>query len=198
MFIFVVVIPALAVGLIYAIEATRSRSGNGLIWEYAILFLGIPVWLLCFAIALWQAVNPRVRTVGLPFWVSLLVLVLLAADWHSALTFKYRIHPFPTPFLLGALALLIALAFWPERAEVASPRTFANNFAVWALAAFAVLAVASFVGTLIGMTIGAEMAIRIDGYARSVARWWVFLAIGVMICAIIAGRRKMRRSSVIM
>jgi hypothetical protein len=192
-FIFAVVIPALAVGLVYAIEATRSRSGNGLVWEYIIIFLGTPLWLLCFAIALGQVVHRRARTVGLPFWVSLLVLIQLAADGGFFLSFQWSFRPFFAPFLLGAFALLIALAFWPERAEGASPRTFANDCAIWALAGLGVLACASFVGSLIGMTIGTMMAVQIDGYARFAARWWVFLAIGAMIFTIVAGRRKIRR-----
>jgi len=61
------------------------------------------------------------------------------------------------------------------------------------LAAFAVLGVASFAGSLIGMAIGTPIAIQIDGYARLAARWWVFVAIGAMICTIVAGRRKIRR-----
>jgi hypothetical protein len=191
-FIFAVVIPALAVGLLYVIEATRSRSGNGLVWEYFIIFLGTPLWPLCFAIALWQAVYPRTRTIGLPFWMSLLVLILLAADWRFFLSIQWSPRPF-APFLLGAFALLIALAFWPERAKGASPRTFANDCAIWALAGLGVLACASFVGSLIGMTIGTMMAVQIDGYARFAARWWVFLAIGAMIFTIVAGRRKIRR-----
>jgi hypothetical protein len=89
LFIFVVVIPALAVGLLYAIEMTRGRSSGGLILEYAILFLGTPLWLLCFAIALWQVVSRRARTVRLPFWVSPLVLVLLAADWRFVFSFNW-------------------------------------------------------------------------------------------------------------
>ena len=190
-FIFSVVIPALAVGLLYAIEATRSRSGNGLVFEYFILFLGTPLWLLCFAIALGRAVHQRARTVGLPFWVSLLVLILLAADWR--ISFQWSFRPFFAPLPGGAFALLIALAFWPERADGAPPRTFANDCAIWALAGFAVLAVASFAGSLIGMTIGTMMAVQIEGYARFAARWWVFLAIGAMICTIVAGRRKARR-----
>jgi hypothetical protein len=56
-----------------------------------------------------------------------------------------------------------------------------------------VLACASFVGSLIEMTIGTMMAVQIAGYARFVARWWVFLAIGAMIFTIVAGRRKMPR-----
>ena len=56
-----------------------------------------------------------------------------------------------------------------------------------------VLACASFVGSLIGDTIGTVTAVQIDGYARFAARWWVFLAIGAMIFAIVAGRRKIRR-----
>jgi hypothetical protein len=190
-FIFAVVIPALAMGLLYAIEATRSPSGNGVIWEVVIVFLGIPMWLLGFAIVLWHVVYPRTRTIGLPFWMSLLVLILLAADLRFFDSIRWSPRPF-APFLLGAFALLIALAFWPERAEGASPRTFANDCAIWALAGLGVLACAC-VGTLIGMTIGAMMAVQIDGYARFAARWWVFLAIGAMIFAIVAGRRKIRR-----
>jgi hypothetical protein len=188
-FIFAVVIPALGVGLLYAIEVTRWRGGDGIILGFfLILFLGIPAWLVGFVSALWLVVHPRTRTVGLPFWVTLLVLILLAAEWQ----FQWSVRP-SAPFLLGAVALLIALAFWPERAEGASPRTFANDCAIWALAGLGVLACASFVGSLIGATIGTMMAVQIDGYARFAARWWVFLAIGAMIFTIVAGRRKIRR-----
>jgi hypothetical protein len=181
---------ALAVGLLYAIEATRGRSSGGLMLEYVIIFLGTPLWLLCLAIALWRVVYPRALTIGLPFWVPLLILVLLAADWRFVFSFNWSfIRPFFTPFLFGAFALLIALAFWPQRAEDAPPRTFANDYSLWVLAGFAVLAVAS----LAGAAIGTMMAVQIDGYARFAARWWVFVAIGAMICTIVAGRGKIRR-----
>jgi hypothetical protein len=191
-FIFAVVIPALAVGLADAIGPTLRPGGYGVLWGVVIIFLGIPLWWLCFAIALWRVVYPRTRTIGLPFWMPPLVLILLAADWRFLRDIQWSPRPF-APFLLGAFALLTALAFWPERAEGASPRTFANDCAMWTLAGLGVLACASFVGSLIGMTIGTMMAVQIDSYARFAARWWVFLAIGAMIFTIVAGRRKIRR-----
>jgi hypothetical protein len=193
--IFAVVIPALAVAVLYAIETTRGGGSVGLILEYFIMFVGGLLWLLCFASALWRTAYRRTRTIGLPFWVSLLVLILLAAeDWRFFISFGWSFRLFlASPFLWGALALLIALAFWPERAEGTSPRTFANDCAIWALAGFAVLAVASLAGSLIGTTVGTMMAVQIGGYARFAAGSWVFLAIGAMICTIVAGRREIRR-----
>ena len=70
-------------GLLYASEAIVGDRNEGLIWAYLIiLFLGIPAWLVAFAVVLWQVVHPRTRTIGLPFWVTPLVLILLAADWR--------------------------------------------------------------------------------------------------------------------
>jgi hypothetical protein len=200
-FIFVVVIPAVIAALaIYGLESARNTGD--LIWGFIIFVAVVLLWVPCFAIALWLVVYRRTRTIGLPFWISLLVLILLAADWQfldalakaasSGSAIRWPPPPF-APFLLGAFALLIALAFWPERAEGASPRTFANDCALCALAGLGVLACASFVGSLIGMTIGTPMAVQIGGYARFAARWWVFLAIGAMIFTIVAGRRKIRR-----
>jgi len=191
-FIFAVVIPALAAGLLYAIEATRSPSGNGLLFEVFIIFLGIPLWVLGFAVALWQAVYPRTRSIGLPFWISPLVLILLAADLQFVSFSMWSPRPFG-PFLLGACALLIALAFWPERAEGASRRSFANDCAIWALAGLGVLACASFLGWQIGITFETPTAVQTERYVRPAARWWVFLAIGAMIVTIVAGRRKIRK-----
>jgi hypothetical protein len=190
-FIFAVVMPAVIAALtIYGLEL--ARDGSDLVWGFIIFVAITLLWVPCFAIALWLAVYPRTRTIGLPFWMSLLVLILLAADWRLIDSVLWSLRPF-APFLLGAFALLIALAFWPERAEGASPRTFANDCAIWALAGLGVLACASFVGSLIEMTIGTMMAVQIAGYARFAARWWVFLAIGAMIFTIVAGRRKIRR-----
>jgi hypothetical protein len=192
-FIFAVVMPpVLAVLAFYSLAAAAAHSARDLVWGFIIFLAIAPLWVLCFAIALWLAVYPRTRTIGLPFWMPLLVLILLAADWRFL--DSLRSSPWPSgPFLLGAFALLIALAFWPERAEGASPRTFANDCAIWALAGLGVLACASFVGSLIEMTIGTMMAVQIAGYARFAARWWVFLAIGAMIFTIVAGRRKIPR-----
>jgi hypothetical protein len=190
-FLFTVVIPALGAGLLYAIEATRSPGDWGVVLGVFIIFLGIPAWLVAFAVVLWQVVHPRTRTIGLPFWMPPLVLILLAADWRIMGDWSY-VHLF-TPYLLGGVALLIALTFWPERTGDAPPRRFVNDCALWALAGFAVLACASFVGSLVETTMGPPMVVQIGGYARFAARWWVFVAIGAMVFAIVAGRRKIRR-----
>ncbi|MGA2126394.1 MAG: hypothetical protein ABSG76_09605 [Xanthobacteraceae bacterium] len=82
--IFAVVIPALAVAVLYAIWTTHDGDGIGIFFEFVIMFVGGLLWLLCFAGALWRTVYRRTRTIGLPFWVSLLVLILLAEeDWRS-------------------------------------------------------------------------------------------------------------------
>jgi len=187
-FIFVVVTPpALAALAFFSVEV--ARDAGDLVWGFMIVVAIVLLWVPGFAVALWLTVYPRTRTIGLPFWMPLLVLILLAADWRFLDSLRRWPWPF-APFLLGAFALLIALAFWPERAEGASPRTFASDCAIWALAGLGVLACASFVGSLIEMTMGTMMAVQTGGYARFAARWWVFLAIGAMIFTIVAGRRK--------
>jgi hypothetical protein len=141
-FIFVVVMPpALAVLAFFSVEA--ARDVGDIVWGFIIFVAIVLLWVPGFAVALWLAVYPRTRTIGLPFWMPLLVLILLAADWRFLDSLRSWPWPF-APFLLGAFALLIALAFWPERAEGASPRTFANDCAIWALAGLGVLACASF------------------------------------------------------
>ena len=78
-FIFVVVTPpALAALAFFSVEV--ARDAGDLVWGFMIVVAIVLLWVPGFAVALWLTVYPRTRTIGLPFWMPLLVLILLAAD----------------------------------------------------------------------------------------------------------------------
>jgi uncharacterized membrane protein YhaH (DUF805 family) len=136
-FVFVVAIPALAVGRLYVTD----RSHN-----YATYSTGI--WTVALAIALWRVSRKRVQAVGLPYAISLGFIPLVLADWGFVLlsfelvhNLQYFVH---APFLLSAILMLIALAFWPtaETRTGGEPKrsTIARQAAIWSFAIQAILA----------------------------------------------------------
>src|SRR5882672_310364 len=142
--IFVIVIPGGVAGLLYAMEHSSGARGAALGFGYVAYFIGIPLWVLGFGIALWLTARARVQTVGLPNWVSLSLVVLVLADWRF---FLWMFRPFVAPFLWGAILLLVALLFWPDRAapgrDQRQPPGYGYVAAVWAWGFFALLACAS-------------------------------------------------------
>jgi hypothetical protein len=112
--VFVVVVPGAVVGLIYAMEKTPGWRDASLGLGYAAFFLGIPIWILSLAIALWRATAARARTLGLPGWIAASFLVLVIAEWKF---FLWMFYSFRVPFLAGAGVLLAALMVWPAPAS---------------------------------------------------------------------------------
>jgi hypothetical protein len=187
--IFVFAIPAVAVGLVFAMTQSAEWRDAAFGFGYGAFFLGIPIWILSFAIACWWTASRRAHAVGFPFWVALSLAVLVAADWR--LIFSFFQEYFRGWFLYSAAILLLSLLLLPDRpTHDAGPRSLRTGFLVaqiavgiQALLASAVLAASlTYSFTLNGQ------ANMVDSYARDAASWWIFVLGGAMIWAAVEGR----------
>ena len=142
--VFGVVIPGLAAGTLWL--AGRD-TGIGLSYFY--YFIGMPLWIIAVAVALWRTARRRVAAVGLPYVVSLCFIPLVLADWMAVMSFFQEATPM---FLLTAGLMLVALMVWPARQEGAGKpaRWFgiARHAAIAGLAAQTALATVSVIGSI--------------------------------------------------
>ena len=191
--VFVVLIPGTVVGLLYAVEHAPGGRDAALGFGYAAFFIGIPLWILGFGIALWRTARARIATVGLPGWVAFLLLVLFVADWRF---FLWMFQPFFAPFLGAAIVLLVALIFLPDRTLPVGGARLTSGFGVrlatCALGIEAVLASASLLASLGSVFTSSAPLYSLDAYARRFAVWWVFGLAAAMVWSIVEGRRGMR------
>jgi hypothetical protein len=182
--IFVVVIPGAVVGLLAALNASPEGRNAGLGFAYAAFFLGIPLWILSFAIACWWTASARARAVGFPFWVALSLFALVAADWR----FVFWMFGHTSWFLWAAAALLVSLLFLPDRSS--QPAGLGFHVATGAVAVEALLACLALAGSLVWSFTLFAPAMVVDRHAGRAASWWIFVLCGAMIWAIIEGRRR--------
>jgi hypothetical protein len=185
--VFVVVIPGAVVGLLAALNASPEGRNAGLGFAYAAFFLGIPLWILSFAIACWWTASARARAVGFPFWVALSLFVLVAADWR----FVFWMFGHTSWFLYGAAALLVSLLFLPDRGpsrETSQSPGLGFRIATGAVAVEALLACLVLAGSLIWSFTFFAPAMVVDRYAGRAASWWIFVLCGTMIWAIVESR----------
>ncbi len=193
-FIFVVAVPGVVLGLLYALEQSAGNRNAALGWGYAAFFIGIPLWALGFVIAICRAAYVRGRTAGLPAWIVLTLIVFLLADLRSVFEVRWLLHYliFP-PFLSAAIGLLVALMFWPDRTADGAAgdpsRAAAHNAAIWAWNVHAALASASLAAWILWFWTLSPYATLFQRYAIWAGRWWLFVLCGSMIWALFGGRR---------
>jgi hypothetical protein len=191
--VFVVLIPGGVLAVMYAMERAPGWRSTAIGFGYVAFFLGIPLWILGFGIALWRTVAPRVRSVGLPAWAAFSLLVFVAADWRF---FLWLFQPLFAPFLCAGTVLLVALMFLPDRpapGDGAQPQSRPGfRLAVWALGIEAVLAAASLAGSLAWSFTGAMPLYRLDIHAQRYGYWWALALAAAMAWAIVEGRRAPR------
>jgi hypothetical protein len=114
--VFIVAIPGVVIGLMYWMETSPGWRSTGIGFGYVAFFLGIPLWILSFAIACWRTASRRARTVGFPLWVALSLFVLVAAEWQLIFSLSLFQERFRGWFLCGAAVLLLSLLLLPDRA----------------------------------------------------------------------------------
>jgi len=189
--IFIVVIPGAVVGLLAALNASPEGRSAGLGFAYAAFFLGIPLWIMSFAIGCWWTASARARAVGFPFWVALSLFALVAADWR--LIFSLFQEQTKGWFLYGATVLLISLLLLPDRpvgGQVPQSSRVGFTVATVAVGIAALLACAALAASLIYSFTLNRSAFFVEVYARQAASWWIFVLCGAMIWAVIEGRRR--------
>jgi hypothetical protein len=187
--VFVVVIPGVVVGLLYLMETSPGWRNAGIGFGYVAFFLGIPIWILSFAVACWWTASRRARAVGFPFWVALSLFVFVAADWR--LIFSLFQEHFRGWFLYGAAVLLLSLSLLPDRSsdgETPQAPRVAFLAATAAVGVGALLACAVLIASLTYSFTLDSRAHRVDWHARDLASWWFFVLGGAMIWAIVDGR----------
>jgi hypothetical protein len=191
-FVFAVVIPGLFVLSLMALGDGPSSPAIGL--SYIGYFIGIPLWIVAASIVLWRHCRARMRSIGLPGAMSLIVIPFALADWRF---FLWLFQPFHAPFLLTILLLLVALMLWPDanRGEGASSRKAAPLLLGGCLLVQLILAVASIVGS-VGFVINTSRgAFMLTAYAGHYALWWNAAIAAAMIWTLIeAGRTSSDRS----
>jgi len=195
--VFVVVVPGAVIGLIYKMEKTPGWRDASLGLGYAAFFLGIPIWILSLAIALWRATAARARTLGLPGWIAISFLVLVIAEWKF---FLWMFYSFRVPFLAGAGVLLAALLIWPapasDRGDAPAKTSPARLAAIAAIGVHALLASAALAGSLVFSLTLSTSAYQVETYATRFAGSWFFVLCAAMIWAVVdAHRRRVRTKS---
>ena len=187
LFIWIVVIPGVVIGALFALE--RAGGRETLLW----FFLCIPVWVVGFLGSLWRTVHLRVRALSLPAWIAAMLLVLLPADWRSIFEtrrlLQYLIFP---PFLSAALALLVALMFWRERAADGDARASlgsARDVAIWSLAIHGALAAAALGTSIVSFFTHDSWAIWFQLRVHWAGRWWLLAVCGSLVWAIVESRQ---------
>ena len=169
-FVFAAVIPGLFVVLVKALG--DGPSGTGFALGVIGFFIGVPVWFVAVSIVLWRLCSERMRSLGLPAAISILVIPFLLADWKFFFGQFRLLH---APFLLTILLLLAALIFWPDRTdrtEAAPSRKTAQIVLGGCLAVQFVLAVMSIAGSVGTMMYSTPGPFRLLAYTSYYALWW--------------------------
>jgi hypothetical protein len=191
--VFVVLIPVAVIGGLYMLENTPGWRSAGLGFGYVAFFIGIPLWIFAFGIALWRIARARIVAVGLPGWVGFLLFILVAADWRF---FLWMFQPLFAPFLAAAAVMLVALALLPDRTDTAAGKVqqpgIGERVASAALGIETVLASVSLVGSLAWAFTAAMPFYRLDVHARQFAGWWTYVLAAALVWSIVEARRRMR------
>lgn len=188
-FVFAIAIPGLVIGSFYLLQlgGPNVMFGSGLI----AFFFGIPVWVIAFGIALWRTSRERLQVVGLPEALGWALMLLVGAD---AKFFLWIFRPFQAPFLLGAIMLLIALIFWPDR----GPREKSEDDSIGGAKMIAIgsffilvfLAGISLIGWLTNVVTLSRGAFLLEYNAKWFASWWIFVVGATMTWAVIDARQR--------
>jgi hypothetical protein len=202
--IFFVVIPGIVAFAFYHMNHSPPWPDAGGHFNLFAFFVIMPLWLLGLAITLCWTASARAHTVGFPAWAPLTLLVCIGADWR----FFLWLFEHTAPFFSGGLVLLIALALLPERAVPTGdlpPPGRAFQLAMWALVVEAVFAgVSAFASLGQAATTGLRyfrlpfpreigwLWPVLDGQARQVGFWWVFVLAIAMLWAIVEAWRPQR------
>ena len=189
--VFVVLVPGTVVSLIYAMEKTPGWRDASLGLGYIAFFLGIPIWILSLAIALWRATAARARTLELPGWIAVSFLVLVMAEWKF---FLWMFYSFRIPFLAGAGVLLAALLVWPappsNTGDAPAKASAARLAAIGAIGVHALLASAALAGSLVFSLTLSMPAYQVETYATRYAGSWFFVLCVAMIWAVVDAQRR--------